>query len=77
MNKDPLGAQGDFITSPEISPMFGEVSLFVKHMICSVPHPILLLTSASCWESGLFIHGEQQEAPRVCAWSSLGPAVAH
>eukprot|EP00048_Salpingoeca_helianthica_P014286 m.220958 g.220958 ORF g.220958 m.220958 type:complete len:398 (-) comp15685_c0_seq1:39-1232(-) len=25
INKDPLGAQGDFITSPEISPMFGEL----------------------------------------------------
>lgn len=29
--KDMFGSQGDYITSPEISPMFGEVILFSSY----------------------------------------------
>lgn len=34
MNRDVFGAHGDFITSPEVSQMFGEVTSLLLSNLC-------------------------------------------
>lgn len=46
MTRDPLGAEGDFVTSPEISQMFGELlGLWSAETwaLCGSPHPARLV----------------------------------
>ena len=68
MKGDPFGVSGDFITSPEITQVFGEV-LFIAGWNASVD-----MSKGSSSPSGLFLHFNPRftTAPRdrTCALSS-------